>query len=241
MHTPPALYFFPQAPDLTGIQHAPMPHIHHSPPAHLTGIQRSADATHPPVRPQGNSALAAIQRSADGPPPPVQTTQSPHIQKNTLTQNNPLQQKILPSILQISLTKDTVYTSNINYPPNHHTNLSLPQPTHRTDCRRDGCMVGTRCVGVSRWSYLAPGASDGKVLCGHKPQSKPHLSEPGTHQRTWRVMGRPARQNTQTLSMTRRNDRTRHDHAAAPPAVRPSLPTHKKKSPKKAQKRGVPR
>ena len=52
MHTPPALYFFPQAPDLTGIQHAPMPHIHHSPPAHhrhhthLTGIQRSADATH---------------------------------------------------------------------------------------------------------------------------------------------------------------------------------------------------
>ena len=119
-------------------------------------------------------------------------------------------------------------------------------PTHRTDCRRGGCMVGTRCVGVSRWSYLAPEASDGKVLCGHKPQSKPHLSEPGTHQRTWlRQMGRPARQKTQTLSMTRRNDRTRHDHAAAPPAVRPSLspslPTHKKKSPKKAQKRGVPR
>ena len=100
-------------------------------------------------------------------------------------------------------------------------------------------MVGTRCVGVSRWSYLAPEASDGKVLCGHKPQSKPHLSEPGTHQRTWRVMGRPARQKTQTLSMTRRNDRTRHDHAAVPPAVRPS--PHKKKSPKKAQKRGVPR
>ena len=80
-------------------------------------------------------------------------------------------------------------------------------------------MVGTRCVGVSRWSYLAPGASDGKVLCGHKPQSKPHLSEPGTHQRTWRVMGRPARQAPQTPRMTRRNDRTRHDHAAAPLAV----------------------
>ena len=91
----------------------------------------------------------------------------------------------------------------------------------RTDCQRDGCMVGTRCVGVSRWSYLAPEAPGGKVLCGHKPQSKPHLSEPGTHQRTWRVMGRPARQKTQTPSMTRRNDRTRHDHAAAPPAVRP--------------------
>ena len=125
------------------------------------------------------------------------------------------------------------------------TTPHTPKKTERTDCQRDGCMVGTRCVGVSRWSYLAPGASDGKVLCGHKPQSKPHLSEPGTHQRTWRVMGRPARQKTQTLSMTRRNDRTRHDHAAAPPAVRPSLPpsipTHKKKSPKKAQKRGVPR
>ena len=99
-------------------------------------------------------------------------------------------------------------------------------------------MVGTRCVGVSRWSYLAPGASDGKVLCGHKPQSKPHLSEPGTHQRTWRVMGRPARQKTQTLSMPRRNDRTRHDHAAAPladcpfvpPSIHPSHP-HKKEPP----------
>ena len=107
----------------------------------------------------------------------------------------------------------------------------------RTDCRRGGCMVGTRCVGVSRWSYLAPEASDGKVLCGHKPQSKPHLSEPGTHQRTWRVMGRPARQKTQTLSMTRRNDRTRHDHAAAPladcPFVPPFVPPpHKKRAPR---------
>ena len=119
-------------------------------------------------------------------------------------------------------------------PANHHT--SPPKKPERTDCQRDGCMVGTRCVGVSRWSYLAPGASDGKVLCGHKPQSKPHLSEPGTHQRTWRVMGRPARQKTQTLSMTRRNDRTRHDHAAAPlaacPFVPPSIPpTHTKKEP----------
>ena len=119
------------------------------------------------------------------------------------------------------------------------TTPHTPKKTERTDCQRDGCMVGTRCVGVSRWSYLAPGASDGKVLCGHKPQSKPHLSEPGTHQRTWRVMGRPARQKTQTLSMTRRNDRTRHDHAAAPladcpfvpPSIHPSHP-HKKRAPR---------
>ena len=99
-------------------------------------------------------------------------------------------------------------------------------------------MVGTRCVGVSRWSYLAPGASDGKVLCGHKPQSKPHLSEPGTHQRTWRVMGRPARQKTQTLSMTRRNDRTRSRPCSRPAgrlSVRPSPHSshpHKKRAPR---------
>ena len=126
------------------------------------------------------------------------------------------------------------------YPPpsRQTTTPHTPKKTERTVCQRDGCMVGTRCVGVSRWSYLAPEASDGKVLCGHKPQSKPHLSEPGTHQRTWRVMGRPARQKTQTLSMTRRNDRTRHDHAAAPPAVRPSLPPSlpQKKEPKKGPK-----
>ena len=108
-------------------------------------------------------------------------------------------------------------------------------------------MVGTRCVGVSRWSYLASEASDGKVLCGHKPQSKPHLSEPGTHQRTWRVMGRPARQKTQTLSMTRRNDRTRHDHAAAPladcPFVPPFVPPSptQKKSPQAQTPRNSPK
>ena len=113
-----------------------------------------------------------------------------------------------------------------HHPPAHlHT--SHPKKPERTDCQRDGCMVGTRCVGVSRWSYLAPGASDGKVLCGHKPQSKPHLSEPGTHQRTWRVMGRPYRQADQTLSMTRRNDRIPPVHPAAP-AVRA---IRKKKSP----------
>ena len=130
-------------------------------------------------------------------------------------------------------------------PANHHT--SHPQKPERTDCQRDGCMVGTRCVGVSRWSYLAPEASGGKVLCGHKPQSKPHLSEPGTHQRTWRVMGRPARQKTQTLSMTRRNDRTRHDHAAAPladcPFVPPFVPPSptQKKSPQAQTPRNSPK
>ena len=118
----------------------------------------------------------------------------------------------------------TIQRSADGPPPSGTPPHLTPQKPERTVCQRDGCMVGTRCVGVSRWSYLAPEASDGKVLCGHKPQSKPHLSEPGTHQRTWRVMGRPARQKTQTLSMTRRNDRTRHDHAAAPLADCPFVP-----------------
>ena len=50
-------------------------------------------------------------------------------------------------------------------PANHHT--SHPQKPERTDCQRDGCMVGTRCVGVSRWSYLAPEAPGGKVGLSH--------------------------------------------------------------------------
>ena len=131
-------------------------------------------------------------------------------------------------------------------PPGKPPHLTPPK-TERTVCQRGGCMVGTRCVGVSRWSYLAPEAPGGKVLCGHKPQSKPHLSEPGTHQRTWRVMGRPARQAPQTPSMTRRNDRTRHDHAAAPladcPFVPPFIPPSptQKKSPQVQTPRNSPK
>ena len=97
------------------------------------------------------------------------------------------------------------------------------------------CPVGSRGFGVSLWSYLAAEVTCGKVFCGYRPQNKAHLSEPGTHQRTWRVMGRPARQKTQTPSMTRRNDRTRHDHAAAPLADCPFVPPpslpHTKKEP----------
>ena len=68
------------------------------------------------------------------------------------------------------------------------------------------CPVGSRGFGVSLWSYLASGVTCGKVFCGYRPQNKAHLSEPGTHQRTWRVMGRPFHRLPQTLSMTRRND-----------------------------------
>ena len=67
----------------------------------------------------------------------------------------------------------------------------------------------SRCFGVSLGSYLASEVVHGEVPGGHKPQGKAHLSEPGTYQRTWRVMGRPLRETPQTLSMTRRNDGTR--------------------------------
>ena len=113
----------------------------------------------------------------------------------------------------------------------HHLPSSHSTAMNNQDGRRGSCMNGPGGVGESRWSYLAPETSDGKVLYGHKPQSKPHLSEPGTHQRTWRVMGRPARQKTQTLSMTRRSDRPRPVHAAAPSAVRPSHHPQKKEPP----------
>ena len=175
---------------------------------------------HPPQR-RCQLPPQHIQRSADATPPP-----------NTPQRNS------APAAIQRSADG-----SPFPGKPPHLT----PQKPERTDCQRDGCMVGTRCVGVSRWSYLAPEASDGKVLCGHKPQSKPHLSEPGTHQRTWRVIGRPARQKTQTLSMTRRNDRTRHDHAAAPladcPFVPPFVPPSptQKKSPQVQTPRNSPK
>ena len=143
---------------------------------------------------------------------------------------------------RIQKRQNHIITQTTHSPPGKPPLPHTPKP-ERTDCQQGGCMVGTRCVGVSRWSYLAPEAPGGKVLCGHKPQSKPHLSEPGTHQRTWRVMGRPARQKTQTLSMTRRNDRTRHDHAAAPladcPFVPPFIP--QKKSPQAQTPRNSPK
>ena len=148
---------------------------------------------HPPHH-QSHTPPQRIQRSADATPPPGTS-----------------QGNSAPAAIQRSADGPP--------PPGKPPHLT-PQKPERTDCQRDGCMVGTRCVGL---------------LCGHKPQSKPHLSEPGTHQRTWRVMGRPARQKTQTLSMTRRNDRTRHDHAAAPladcPFVPPSIHPTKKEPP----------
>ena len=148
-----------------------------------------------------------------------------HTSHHNTTKNHPKNS----TSLQASSNAPTLSTSRQTT-----NNLSLSSQPSSTV--RD-LQQKSRCFGVSLGSYLACEVAHGEVPGSHKPQGKAHLSEPGTHQRTWRVMGRPARQKTQTLSMTRRNDRTRHDHAAAPPAVRPSLPPSPRTHKKRAQKR----
>ena len=106
-----------------------------------------------------------------------------------------------PSKLQASSNAPTLSTSRQTT-----NNLSLSSQPSSTV--RD-LQQKSRCFGVSLGSYLACEVAHGEVPGNHKPQGKAHLSEPGTHQRTWRVMGRPLRETPQTLSMTRRNDGTR--------------------------------
>ena len=90
----------------------------------------------------------------------------------------------------------------------HPTPVRPLYPSHHDRTVR-GLQQKSGCFGVSLGPYLASEVVHGEVPGGHKPQGKAHLSEPGTHQRTWRVMGRPLRETPQTLSMTRRNDGTR--------------------------------
>ena len=90
----------------------------------------------------------------------------------------------------------------------HPTPVRPLYPYHHDRTVRD-LQQKSGCFGVSLGPYLASEVVHGEVPGGHKPQGKAHLSEPGTHQRTWRVMGRPLRETPQTLSMTRRNDGTR--------------------------------
>lgn len=150
-----------------------------------------------------------------------------HTSHHNTTKNHPKNS----TSLQASSNAPTLSTSRQTT-----NNLSLSSQPSSTV--RD-LQQKSRCFEVSLGSYLACEVAHGEVPGSHKPQGKAHLSEPGTHQRTWRVMGRPARQKAQTLSMPRRNDRTRHDHAAAPladcpfvpPSIHPSHP-HKKRAPR---------
>ena len=87
----------------------------------------------------------------------------------------------------------------------HPTPVRPLYPSHH-DRTVWGLQQKSGCFGVSLGPYLASEVVHGEVPGGHKPQGKAHLSEPGTHQRTWRVMGRPFHRLPQTLSMTRRND-----------------------------------
>lgn len=142
-----------------------------------------------------------------------------HTSHHNTTKNHPKNS----TSLQASSNAPTLSTSRQTT-----NNLSLSSQPSSTV--RD-LQQKSRCFGVSLGSYLACEVAHGEVPGSHKPQGKAHLSEPGTHQRTWRVMGRPARQKTQTLSMTRRSDRPRPVHAAAPSAVRPSQHPQKKEPP----------
>ena len=101
----------------------------------------------------------------------------------------------------------------------HPTPVRPLYPYHHDRTVRD-LQQKSGCFGVSLGPYLASEVVHGEVPGGHKPQGKAHLSEPGTHQRTWRVMGRPLRETPQTLSMARRNDGTR---TSAANLTRPSV------------------
>ena len=126
-----------------------------------------------------------------------------------------------PSKLQASSNAPTLTTSPANHKESQpflpaiqrsadgsansrQTTLSLTKGPHSVRFAAE-----VRVLWSESWSILASEVVHGEVPGGHKPQGKAHLSEPGTHQRTWRVMGRPLRETPQTLSMTRRNDGTR--------------------------------
>ena len=120
-----------------------------------------------------------------------------HTSHHNTTKNHPKNS----TSLQASSNAPTLSTSRQTT-----NNLSLSsQPSSTVRDLQQKSM----CFGVSLGSYLACEVAHGEVPGSHKPQGKAHLSEPGTHQRTWRVMGRPLRETPQTLSMTRRNDGTR--------------------------------
>ena len=107
-----------------------------------------------------------------------------HTSHHNTTKNHPKNS----TSLQASSNAPTLSTSRQTT-----NNLSLSSQPSSTV--RD-LQQKSRCFGVSLGSYLACEVAHGEVPGSHKPQGKAHLSEPGTHQRTWRVMGRPARQKT---------------------------------------------
>ena len=105
-----------------------------------------------------------------------------HTSHHNTTKNHPKNS----TSLQASSNAPTLSTSRQTT-----NNLSLSSQPSSTV--RD-LQQKSRCFGVSLGSYLACEVAHGEVPGSHKPQGKAHLSEPGTHQRTWRVMGRPLRE-----------------------------------------------
>ena len=242
-----------------------MPHPHTSEAHHTTLINThpklfsqpsSAYIRSSSLKPHQHTSEAHLSTLISTHPKPISQPSSAHIRSPSLKPHQHTSEAHLSSHtkqspkLRISINQSisqpirpTIFFHNYN--PKYSKNkfkyyTKTPHPIQNSLYPQS---VGTRCVGVSRWSYLAPGASDGRYSAATSRRVSPHLSELGTHQRTWRVMGRPARQKTQTLSMTRRNDRTRHDHTAAPladcPFVPPFIP--QKKSPQAQTPRNSPK
>ena len=134
---------------------------------------------------------------------------------------------------------------NLNITQKHHTlskTASIPNPltttpkkTHPTHIQRSA--DATPPPGTSQGNS-APAAIQRSADGPPPPVRPPHLTPP-KNQNGQTASGTAARQKTQTLSMPRRNDRTRHDHAAAPladcpfvpPSIHPSHP-HKKRAPR---------
>ena len=96
-------------------------------------LSKTASIPNPPTTPPKKTHPTHIQRSADATPP--------------------------PGTSQVNSAPAAIQRSVDGPPPSRQTTTPhTSQKPERTDCQRGGCMVGTRCVGVSRWSYLAPEA-----------------------------------------------------------------------------------
>ena len=122
------------------------------------------------------------------------------------------------------------FDKNRQYPlhPPHHQSHTPPQRIQRS-------ADATPPPGTSQGNS-APAAIQRSADGPPPPVRPPHLTPP-KNQNGQTASGTAARQKTQTLSMPRRNDRTRHDHAAAPLAVCPFVPPfvpppHKKRAPR---------
>ena len=190
--------------------------ISHFPPRHPATRRHSS---HPSDHKETQPFLPGVQQRADAHPHPSNHNQShtflPGVQQRA--DAHPIRQTTRKLSLSFQASSAALMP--------HPTTVRPPYPSQH-DRTVEGLQQRSGCFGVSLGSYLAWEVSHGEVPGGHKPQGKVHLSEPCTHQRTWRVMDRPLREAPPTLSMTRRNDGTRTSAANLPRPSASSCPHH---------------